>query len=80
MRQPITDRQTDRRTWVTLSDKPGVQHLKLFDITDNKYFWETMKPFLSNKVAFSHKISLKIVSNDTEISNIPDKSSVEAVH
>ena len=43
-----------------------------------------MKPFLSNKTAFSQKISLKegdnIVSDDTEVDNILNKNFVGAVH
>ena len=53
------------------------------DITDNKGFWKTMKPVLSNKTAFSRKISLKegdeIVSDDIEVANTLHKTFVEAV-
>ena len=55
----------------------------MFEITDNKNFWKTMKPFLSKKAAFSKKISLKegekIVSDDTAIAKILNKSFAEAV-
>ena len=63
--------------------KKYYESLNLSDITDNKKFWKTMKPFLSSKTAFSQKISLKegdkIISDDTEVANILNKNFVEAV-
>ena len=63
--------------------KKYYESLNLSDITDNKKFWKTMKPFLSSKTAFSQKISLKegdkIISDDTEVANVLNKNFVEAV-
>ena len=45
--------------------------LKLNNITDNKRFWKTMKPFFSVKNCINKKITLiegdKIISSDTEV-------------
>ena len=51
--------------------KKYYEHLNLSNITDNKKFWKTIKPFLSNKTSYSQKTSLKegdkIISDDTEV-------------
>ena len=43
-------------------------------ITDNREFWQTIQPFLSNKTKSSQKICLKegdrIISDDNEVANI----------
>ena len=39
------------------------ENLDLRKITDNRKFWDTIKPFLSNKSISSHKISLKKEKN-----------------
>ena len=46
-------------------------NLNLKDITDNKTFWKTVKPFLSNKGCFYKQITIiedgKIISEDKEV-------------
>ena len=41
---------------------------------DNKKFWRTVKPFLSDKTPFSAKITLiedgEVISSDNEIANV----------
>ena len=41
------------------------------NITDNKKFWKTVKPYLSNKVRTTDKIKLveneEIITNDQEV-------------
>ena len=50
------------------------ENLDLNNITDNKKFWNTVKPFLSNKGKCSQKISLKegeeLITDDAEVANI----------
>ena len=45
--------------------------MNISDITDNKKFWKTVKPVLSDKGRSSSKITLiedeKIISNDEEV-------------
>ena len=47
--------------------------LDIKSLTDNKKFWSTMKPFLSNKVNTSSKITLveneSIISNDNDVAS-----------
>ena len=49
-------------------------NINLTDIDDNKQFWKTVKPFLSDKGAHTSKISLnfdeKIISDDSKVSEI----------
>ena len=51
--------------------KKFYSNLEINNITDNKTFWKTMKPFLSDKCALSSRISLvsgyEIISDDIEI-------------
>ena len=43
-------------------------------VTDNKTFWRTVKPFLSDKAPFNAKITLiedrEVISSDNEIANV----------
>ena len=59
------------------------ENLDLKKITDNKKFWKTVKPFLSNKTKNSQKICLKegdkIISDDTEVANILNKHFIDSV-
>ena len=59
------------------------ENLDLTKITDNKKFWNTVKPFLSNKTSISQKISLKeeneIVTDDKEVANIFNKHFIDPV-
>ena len=47
--------------------------LDLKNVTDNKEFWKTVKPFLSNKVTTFPKISLvekgEIISDESKVAN-----------
>ena len=47
--------------------------LDLKNVTDNKEFWKTVKPFLSDKVTTFPKISLvekgKIISDESKVAN-----------
>ena len=47
--------------------------LDLKNVTDNKEFWKTVKPFLSDKVTTFPKISLvekgEIISNESKVVN-----------
>ena len=56
-------------------------NLDLRKIKDNNRFWTTIKPFLSNKTAFSQKISLKddIITDDKEVGNISNKHFTNSV-
>ena len=58
-------------------------NLDLRKITDNRKFWNTVKPFLSNKGTNSQKISLKegeeIVTDDTKIANVLNEHFVNSV-
>ena len=53
------------------------------NITDNKKFWNTVKPFLSNKGIYSQKISLKegeeLVTDDVKVANVLNKHFVNSV-
>ena len=59
------------------------EKLNLKNITDDKKFWKTIKPFLSNKSCESSKISLKegdeIISDDSEVADILNKHFVNSV-
>ena len=59
------------------------ENLDLNNITDNKKFWNTVKPFLSNKGKCSQKISLKegeeLITDDAEVANILNKHFVNSV-
>ena len=63
--------------------KKYFDNLDLRKITDNKEFWKTVKPFMSNKNSLTQKISLKegdqIVSDDAEVANLLNKHFVESV-
>ena len=47
--------------------------LDLKNVTDNKEFWKTLKPFLSDKVTNFPKISLaekgEIISDESKVAN-----------
>ena len=45
-------------------------NLDVKNITDNKTFWKTIKPFLSNKVTSTQKKNDKIVKNDNDAARI----------
>ena len=53
--------------------KKYYEMLNLKNVTDNKDFWKTAKPFLSNKVTTSPKISLvekgETVSDESKVAN-----------
>ena len=53
------------------------------NITDNKKFWKTVKPFLSNKGIYSQKISLKegeeLITDDVKVANVLNKHFVNSV-
>ena len=59
------------------------EKLDLRKITDNRKFWDTIKPFLSNKTSTSQQISLKegdkIVTDETEVSNVLNKHFINSV-
>ena len=63
--------------------KKYYSNLKLENITDNKLFWKTIKPFFSDKNCTSRKITLieneKIVSNDTDVAEIMNDFFANAV-
>ena len=54
--------------------KKFYDNLNLKEFTDNKNFWKTVKPFLSEKTNSSYKITLveedKIISEDKQVSEI----------
>ena len=54
--------------------KKFYSQLDIKNITDNKLFWKTMKPFLSDKCTYASKISLvhndNVISNDQELADI----------
>ena len=43
---------------VKKAKKEYFQNINLSKITDNKKFWKTVRPLLSNKVKTNHKINL----------------------
>ena len=53
--------------------KKYYEMLDLKNVTDNKEFWKTVKPFLSDKVTTFPKISLvekgKIISDESKVAN-----------
>ena len=59
------------------------ENLDLRKITDNRKFWDTIKPFLSNKSISSQKISLKegekLVTDDIEVANVLNKHFINFV-
>ena len=59
------------------------ENLDLRKINDNKKFWSTVKPLMSNKGPNSQKISLKegdkLVTDDIEIANVLNKHFVNSV-
>ena len=50
------------------SKKDYFSNLNEKQITDNKSFWKTVKPFLSNKVQFSERINLTD-ENDSSVTD-----------
>ena len=54
--------------------KKFYSQLDIKNITDNKLFWKTMKPFLSDKCTYASKISLahndNVISDDQELIDI----------
>ena len=54
--------------------KKYYENLNITKITENREFWKTIKPLLSNKTKSLQKICLKegdrIISDDTEVANI----------
>ena len=63
--------------------KKKYKNLDLKKITDNDEFWETIKPYLSNKIDCTQKICLKegnkIVSDNTEVTNTLNKHFSDSV-
>ena len=63
--------------------KKYYENLDLKKVTDNREFWKTIKPFLSDKSKCTQKICLKegdtIISNNTEVANIMNKHFSDAV-
>ena len=59
------------------------ENLDLSKITDNKMFWKTVKPLLSNKTTITQKITLKegdkIVSDDQDVANTLNKHFIDSV-
>ena len=57
--------------------------LDIKNITDNKQFWKTMKPFLSEKCTYASKITLvdndNVISDDQELANTFNKFFEHAV-
>ena len=55
----------------TTAKRNFYKKLNISDITDNKKFWKTVKPILSDKGRLNSKITLiedeKIISNDEEV-------------
>ena len=53
--------------------KKFYSQLDIKNITDNKLFWKTMKPFLSEKCTYASKISLvhndNVISDDQELAD-----------
>ena len=58
-------------TMVRKSKKNYFNNLNVRNITDNKQFWKTVKPFFSSKVGDNETITLlegdKVVSEDSEV-------------
>ena len=56
------------------SKREYYSNLDVKNITDNKTFWKTVKPFLSDKVTSTQKITLtendKIVNNDNDTARV----------
>ena len=53
--------------------KEFYSQLDIKNITDNKLFWKTMKPFLSDKCTYASQVSLvhnNIISDDQELADI----------
>ena len=66
-----------RNYCVSLLRRTKIKYYSSFDekiITDNKKFWRTVKPFLSDKNSFNAKMKLieggEIVSSDNEITDV----------
>ena len=62
--------ETQRNYCVNLLGKSKKQHfsnISVSDVTDNKSFWKSVKPYFSNKGSNSNKITL--VENDVIITN-----------
>ena len=51
-----------------------IYNLHVKNITDNKTFWKTVKPFLSDQVTSTQKISL--IDNDKIVKNVDDTAKV----
>ena len=51
----------------------AIKNLNLNDVTDNKTFWQTIKPYFNEKVSGSDKIALSgnesVLTNEKEIAN-----------
>ena len=52
------------------SKREYYSNLDVKNITDNKTFWKTIKPFLSDKVTSTQKINDKIVKNDNDAARV----------
>ena len=68
--------------WVTLpleTKKHYFRNLNVKELSDNKKFWKTFKPYFSNKGLNSNKMLLQekreLVSNETELASIMKKFS-----
>ena len=57
-------KKTKKNYWNSLNEK---------DVSDNKTFWKTVKPFLSDKIVSKEQILLvendEIISEDTKLQN-----------
>ena len=59
------------------SKKPYFSNVNVIDMTDNKGFWKSVKPYFTNKGSNSNKITLvendAIIRNDRKISKAMNK-------
>ena len=52
-------------------NKNAVRNVDAKNVTDNKAFWKTVKPFLSDKIISKEKITEnEIVSNDEDTAQV----------
>ena len=62
-----------RNKWVSLLEKAKKQYYQYLDeknVTDNKKFWKTVKPLLSDKPVSTEKINL---TENEKLYHIPEK-------
>ena len=77
--------KTQRNYCVNLlrkSKKQYFSNINVSDVTDNKSFWKSVKPYFSNKGSNSNKITLvendAIITNDRVISKTMNKFLINA--